>query len=261
MRIIVCLRFGYDVAELRPDRRTGAPRLRRAPLRLDPFSHNALEEAVRLKELHGGRVIALSVVSKEVPQRLLLEALAGGADEALLVVDPGCEEADAHGLTHVLAAALRHLGPLHLVLCGDASADRYERQIGPRLAEALDLPCVTRALDLEIDGARLQARRSLEDRIDRVQTDLPALVTVTQEANEPRLPPLLQVMGAGSKPRASLTPSDLGVPSSLEHSATRRLETSAPPTHRRRQEVRGDDTDGAVRELVALLAAEGLVHR
>jgi electron transfer flavoprotein beta subunit len=261
MRIVVCLRFGFDVAELRPDRRTGAPRLRRAALRLDPFSHNALEEAVRLKERHGGRVILLSVVPAEVPQRLLLEALAGGADEAFLVVDPGCEEADAHGLTGVLGSALRHLAPWELVLCGDASADRYERQIGPRLAEALDLPCITRARALEIDGATLRARRSLEDRIDRVQAALPAVVTVTQEANEPRLPPLLQVMGAGSKPCTLLELADLGLPSSARGCATRRLETTAPPTRRRRQEVRGQDTDGTARELVRLLAAEGLVHR
>lgn len=261
MKIIVCLRFGFDVAELRPDRRTGAPRLRRATLRLDPFSHNALEEAVRLKERHGGQVVALSVVPKAPPERLQLEALAGGADEALLVVDPGCEEADALGLAPVLAAALLRLAPWDLVVCGDAAADRYERQVGPRLAELLDLPCIGRALRLEPDGGVLRADRALEDRVERVEADLPALVTVTQEANEPRIPPLLQVMGAGSRPRTTLALTDLAIPSSREGSATRRLETTAPPSTRARREVRGTDLAATVRELARLMAAQGVVPR
>ncbi len=261
MRIVVCLRFGYDVAELRPDRRTGAPRLRRAPLRIDPFSHNALEEAVRLAERHDGEVVALSLVPKPPPDRLQLEVLAGGADELVLAVDPGCEEADALGLTPPLAAALRHLAPWDLVLCGDAAADRYERQLGPRLAEALDLPCVTRGLDLERAGDVLRADRSLEDRVDRVEVDLPALVTVTQEANEPRIPPLLQVMGAGRRPRSTLSLAELAVGPSREASGTRRIEIAAPPTSRRRQRVRQDDTAATARELARLLATEGVVHR
>ena len=261
MRIVVCLRFGWDVAELRPERRTGAPRFRRASLRLDPFSHNALEEAVRLKEACGGEVIVLSVVAAEPPQRLLLEAMAGGADEALLVVDPGCEQADARGLTPVLAAGLRRLAPWDLVLCGDAAADRYERQVGPRLAEALDLCCVSRARALEVRGQVLRADRSLEDRIDRVEVNLPTLVTITQEANEPRIPPLLQVMGAGARPRTVLTGADLGAPPAASGSGTRRLEAVAPPRSRRRTEVRADTAADAARELVRLLAAEGVLDR
>jgi electron transfer flavoprotein beta subunit len=257
MRIVVCLRFGFDVAELRPDRLTGAPRFRRAPLRLDPFSHNALEEAVRLKEAHGGEVVVLSVVPRAPPDRLQLEALAGGADSALLVVDPGCEEADALGLTAVLADALRQVAPWDLVLCGDAAADRYERQVGPRLAEVLDLPCVSRALSIEVDGGELRAERSLEDRIDRVACPLPALVTVTQEINEPRLPPLLQVMGAGSKPRGRLEVD----PAALEASATRRLCTTAPPTARKRVEVTGDGLRATVLDLARRLAHEGVLDR
>lgn len=260
MRIAVCVRFGWDTAELRPDRGTGEPRFSRAPLRIDPFAHNALEAAVQLRDRIGGEVVAVSLVAGEPPRQVVLEVLAGGADEAVLVLDPGCEEADALGVATVLAAALRATGPWDLVLCGDAAADRYERQVGPRTAEILDLPCVTRAVRMAQAGDRLEADRSLEDRIETVRVRLPALVTVTQETNEPRLLPLLQIMAAGSRPTRQLRVSDVGLPQgSLSSSATRRLGIEAPQSRRRRQEIRGLDVHDTAAKLARLLASEGVL--
>ncbi len=261
MRIVVCLRFGLDVAELRPDPTTGGPRLDRPPWRIDPFSRNALEAAAQLREANGGEVVVLSVVPGEPPRRLVLEALASGADAAHLVVDPTAEQADALGLCGVLAAALAELQPWSLLLCGDAAADRYERQVGPRLAEALGLPAVTRAVALEVAGDRLVAERSLDDRVEVVDAPLPAVVTVTQESNEVRIAPLLQVMAASARPVRVTAASELaGAPSAGAATGSARLGLRAPPSRRKRIRVQAATDRDAADLLARHLAAEGVLR-
>lgn len=260
MRVVVCLRYGIDTSELRPDRKTLAPRLDRARLRIGPFSENALEEAVRLRERFGGSVRVLSLVDQEPPRELQLRVLAMGADEAVLLEVPGAEALDALGVATLLAAALKRLAPYDLLLFGDAAADRYESQVGPRVAEELGLPSVTRAVGLQVDGERLVVERALEDGAEVVDTPLPAVVTVVQEINAPRLPAMLQLLSAGSKPTRRLGRDELGGRHVAEcTSATAQLDVTAPPSDRRRQRIEGATLGEVARKLARVLAAEGLI--
>lgn len=223
MNVAVCVKVTPDVAQIRqrPDD---------APLRLNPLDENALEAAARL----GGRVTAVTVAPQAPPRELVLRALAMGADEALLVLDPA---PDALAVATALAP---HLQDFDLVLCGEASVDAYNAQVGPRVAEALGRPSVTAALALRPDGTGLLVDQALEDEVRTVRIDLPAVVTVCLEANVPRMPTVLQIMGAGRKPvREACSHSEPGV---------RVAEVVAPPVGRKRRVVEVED-----------LLAEGLL--
>lgn len=261
MNVVVCAKITVDTAELKADPTTGAPWLEAAPRRIGTVDENALEEAVRIREGHGGTVTVL-VLGGDVPEELLLRALAMGADRAVVVRDATADGADALATATVLAAALRRLAPWDLVLCGEGSLDQYNRQVGPRLGEALGLPVLAPAAAVRIEGSTVTAERALEDRTEVVEAELPALVAVCQEINQARLPTVLQIMGASRKPRTEWTLEDLGFPpgtTAAGLSAVETLEIAAPPAARRRCRVAGETVEEVAAEVARQLFAEGVV--
>jgi electron transfer flavoprotein beta subunit len=262
LTIVVCVKVSPDTAQLRADPQTGAPRLAEAPRRISTFDENALEEAVRLTEKHGGKVVALSLVSEDVPPELVLRVLAMGADEAFLVEDATVGNADSLATTRILAAALNRIEGWDLVLCGEGSIDAYSRQVGPRLAEALDVPALTHVTRVEVRDHGLHVQRSLEDRTLTIEAPLPLVLTVGQEINEARFPTVLQIMGASKKPTVRWSLSDLGFTNgetAAEMSGVRTLEVYAPRIDRRSLPIRGDTAEDTAAELARRLFEQGLV--
>lgn len=267
LRCVVLLRFCPDTAELTTDPETGAPRLAAAPWRISTFDEHALEEAVLLGERHGAEVRTLSLVPEPPPRELVLTALAMGADQACLIEDASAGEADALATSRVLARALERLAPWDLILAGDGSLDRYRRQVGPRVAEEMGIPSLTQVTRLELEpGAqppRLVAHRGLEERTEVVECEAPALVTVGQEINQPRLPTVLQILGAGKKPTTVWTPADLGYPTGAATGDLARVETLevvAPPGERRRLTVEGETPEERAELLARALLREGAIR-
>lgn len=261
MNLVVCAKITVDTAELRADAATGAPRLDGALRRISTVDENALEEAVQLRDAHGGSVTVL-VLGGAVPEDLLLRALAMGADRAVVVRDDTAEGADALATATVLGAALRRLEPWDLVLCGEGSLDQYNRQVGPRLGEELGLPVLAQAAAVRLQGTTVTVERTLEDCTEVVETELPALVTVRQEINRPRLPTVLQILGASRKPRTEWALEELGFPRGATvagMSAVETLETTAPPATRARCRLAGETADEVAAELARRLFAEGVV--
>jgi electron transfer flavoprotein beta subunit len=132
-----------------------------------------------------------------------------GADEAVLVTAPELDGAESAKAALLLAGAIKKMEGFDLILLGEGSADNYSGQVGPRLAEILDLPQVTYVKSLEVDGRKVKAVRSLEDILEEVEVELPALISVVSEINEPRIPAVTQILRAGRKPKKILKPADL----------------------------------------------------
>ncbi len=258
MTVIVCFKITYDTSQLRPAAESGAPRLDNAPLRISTFDENALELAVQLKEQFGARIVGLSLLPAAPPRDLVLRALAIGADEVFLIHDPTAHQADALATTTILAAALRKLGPWELLICGDGSIDQYNRQVGPRLAEALSVPSLTQVIKVEYAANQVRVERALEDRIEIVEALLPALITVSPEINQPRIPTVLQIMGASKKPVTDWSLTDLGL-AETPTAGLRTLEVSAPPSERKRIAVAGEDAAQIGRSLARILLEAGVV--
>jgi electron transfer flavoprotein beta subunit len=208
--IIVCVKQTYDLQQVRIRKETRQPVFENVPLTLGNIDKNALEEAVRIREKAGGKVTAVSV-GPESLEDTIKEALAMGADDAVLVTAPKLDSIESALSAALLAKAIGQAGPFDLILLGEGSTDNYSGQVGPRLAELLDLPQVTFAKSLQIEGRILKAVRSLEDYLEDVEVDLPALVTVVSEINEPRIPAVTQILKAGRKPKKVFRPEDLGI--------------------------------------------------
>jgi len=266
LAIAVCVKFTPDPERLRPDPATGQPDLAHAAYHTNEFDRNALEAALFLKERHGARVVGVTLVEHEPPREVLLRAVAAGLDALYLVSHPAAGAGDGLVTATLLAAALEEIGAVYemrrwdLVLCGDASDDGYDGQVGPRLAQALGIVPVTYATGLELRGTTLVARRLLEECVYVVEADLPALVTVGAETNTPRLPHLMRILEAGHKPIERLTWADLAH-AELEQArpALQSLGASAPVSRRRRTVIQGEDPQMLARSLVRRLLAAGEV--
>jgi len=164
------------------------------PAVFNPEDLNALEEALRLRESHGGRVTVITMGPPAASQ-VLRESLYRGADETILLSDGPFAGADTLATSYALALAVRRIGPYDLVFCGRQAIDGDTAQVGPQLAEKLGLPqitCVSR-IDLVDDGS-ITATRSIEGGFETVRAPLPALLTITGEANDPRPPSSRLVM-------------------------------------------------------------------
>lgn len=256
MDTIVCLKPVVDLQQIRIKRDTREPVLEGAPFIFGPFEKNALEEAVRLKEKHGGKVIALALGNAKLKD-LVIEALAMGADEAVILTDPAFAGGGSTGTA--LAAAIRKIGKFDLILMGEGSADNYSGQIIGRVAELLDLPQITYARELSVEGSRVRATRDLEDALEVVEADLPVIVSATSELNTPRLPPLTAILKASKKPIVTWSPADLGLASDQIGANTAAVKTlsNLAPQQERKQVLFEGEVDKAVDELVKALQKEG----
>ena len=253
MDFIVCMKLVPDLKHIRIKRETREPILDGLPQVWGDMDKNALEEAIRLREKHGGKVTVLAAGWGKLKEAVV-EALAMGADEGVIVADPAFQTADTAAIARVLASAARKMAPFDLILAAEGSTDGYSGQVGPRMAELLGLPQVTYVREIAVEGGRLRAVRSLEESFEVVDCPLPALVTVTQEINTPRLPPLTAILRAARKPQKTFSTADLGIADTSPVVA--RLSNLAPVQERKNILFQGPE---AVATLAAALEREGVL--
>lgn len=261
MNIVVCMKQVVDLQQIRVKRDTREPVLDGLPVLFGDMDKNALEEAVRIKEKHGAKVTVLSVGSAKLKETVL-EALAMGADDACIVVDPACEGSDTAASALTLAAAIKKIGSYDLILVGEGSTDNYSGQIGSRLAEILDTPQITYVRELTIQESTVTAVRDMEDALEVVKATPPIIISVTSEINKPRRAPLTQILRASRKPlnlwtlkELDITPDKIGVTSS----GIQVISNLAPEQERKGVIFEGD-VDEAVGKLVDALRKEGTLQ-
>jgi len=261
MNIVACMKQVVDLRQIRIRRDTHEPVIEGLPVLFGDMDKNALEEAVRIKEKHGGKVTVLSVGSPKLKETVL-EALAMGADEACLVIDQACDGSDTAASAITLGAAIRKIGAYDLILVGEGSADNYSGQIGSRLSEILGIPLVTYARQIAIEGDTVTAVRDMEDALEVVKAPCPLVISVTSEINKPRRAPLTQILRASKKPMTIWSLKDLGMDSGsvgTKASQIRVLSNLAPEQERKGIIFEGDIDESVVRLLNAL-RKEGAVQ-
>lgn len=198
MHIIVCIKQVPDTEELarvRVNPETNTLVREGVPSIINPFDENAIEEALRIKEKKGAEVTVLSMGPFQA-EEALRKALAMGVDKAILLSDKAFAGADTLATSYTLAIAIKKIGDFDLILCGKQSIEGDTAQVGPGLAEWLNIPQLTYVRKLEIDGNKIKAERVLEDSFEVVEAPLPALLTVTKEINDPRYPSLRGLLRA-----------------------------------------------------------------
>lgn len=262
-RIIVCLKQAIDVSQLKADPSTRRLVTAGVSRKISDFDKNALEEAVRLKEKLGGEIVTVTA-SGEDAKTSIREALAIGADKGYFINDEALLDSDTLATSFVLAEAVRKIGQFDLILCGEASIDGFSAQVGPRIAELLNIPVITYARKISLEGNVVTVERTLEDRYETVKTKTPAIVTVTKEINEPRIPSLMAIMKASKKEIVTWKLADINVP--LEKvgetgSGVRIMDVLAPKVERKRIVIEGENPAEIAEKLVKALIQEGMVGR
>jgi electron transfer flavoprotein beta subunit len=260
-RIIVCLKQAVDVSQLKVDLATRKLITAGAPRKISDFDKNALEEAIKIKERLGGIEIFTLTVSAEEAKAVLREALAMGADKAYLVNDTAIQGVDTSGTAYILAQAVKKIGEFDLILCGETSLDSFSGLVGSRLSELLHLPQITSARKLSVESEAVIAERALEDASETEKTKMPALVAVTREINQPRIPSLMMIMKASKKEIVNWTLADLDVQKEKITPKIEVIEALAPKMERKKIIIKGETVQEIAEKLARALIQEGIVGR
>ena len=187
MNIIVCIKQVPDTTEVKIDPVTNTLIRQGVPSIVNPFDKNAVEAALRLRELHGGKVTILSMGPPQAKEALK-ECIVMGADEAVLVSDRAFGGADTLATSYTLASAIRALGKFDIILCGKQAIDGDTAQVGPEIAEYLNMPQVTYAAKIELaNESTLRVHREQDDCYEVIEAQLPVMITAVKSLNEPRL--------------------------------------------------------------------------
>ena len=191
MDIFVCCKQVPATNTVQVNEKTGVLKREGVACKMNPYDLYALETALRLRESHGGRVVAGSMGPPQA-EKALREALAMGADEGYLLSDCRLGGADVLATSYTLAQAIRSIGDFDLILCGKQTTDGDTAQVGHAIAEHLGVPHAAWVSTLTVRNDGLEVEQQLQDVVETVWMPFPCLVTVEQGIYTPRLPSLLQ---------------------------------------------------------------------
>jgi electron transfer flavoprotein beta subunit len=175
------------------------------------FDTIGVEAALRIKDKIADTTITVVSLGPDSSRDTIKHCLAMGADEGVHINDPAVNEADHWATAEALVAAIKKLEPYDLIIAGRQAVDWDMGVVGNTIAEALDIPCVTIAKDVQMDGGKVTVERVLLDGFETVEAPTPAVVTVSNELGEPRYPQLRQIMMAAKKEVKPWGVADLGI--------------------------------------------------
>lgn len=255
MNIVVCIKQVPESKEVKINPKNGKIVREGVTNVINAQDKNALEEALRLRELHGGKI---SVISMGPPQAdsALREALALGADEAYLLCDRAFGGADTIATSYVLACGIRKLGAFDLILCGTETIDGCTAQVGPMIAELLGIPHVMYVHKVQPGSGAVQVERTIDGADEELKARLPALLTAVPQLNSVRFTSLTGVLDAYNEGHVTvwsaadidLDPAKAGAAGSCTQTRSlNKVKNTRPPVHM---------LSGSVGEMADALAAQ-----
>jgi electron transfer flavoprotein beta subunit len=225
------------------------------PVIMNPLDRHAVEEALRNRERFSGRITVIRMGRPRL-QKAVGEALAMGADRAVLLYDTAFASPDTLATAFTLFYAIRKLGRFDLIYCGNETVDSGTAQVGPMLAELLDIPQVSSVQEISfIDEKVLEVKRALERGRMKVRLKLPALLSVTRDINTPRLPTVQGIMEVAQKEVVIWNAKDIKVPLAnvgLKGSSIHVAGVHEYKTGRRHEIVQGSPQEKARRAVARL---------
>lgn len=265
LNIIVLIKQVPDIEKVKFNFKTGRLDRSSAGAVINPFDLNALEAAVQIKEKKEATVTAISMGPKTAEDSLR-DAIARGADRAILLTDTRFAGADTLATSYTLASAIKKLGSFDLVICGEKTIDGDTAQVGPEVAEFLGIPHVAYVEEIrEVNKDGILVKSRLGKNYYVIDLSFPGLITVTKDANTPRLPTLkdkirsrkteITVWNADSLSDVAET-----VRFGIHGSPTAVAKVYAPHTEKRRAQIFHGDLEDAARKIVSVLKELNIVR-
>ncbi|EQD79007.1 Electron transfer flavoprotein, beta subunit [mine drainage metagenome] len=239
--IIVLVKQMPDLEQVKIDPATREPLLKNVPRTIETLSEHAVEEAVRIKEKFKGKITAI-LLGNEQSSAIMKKAFAIGADEGIII--DGYEESNPANTARILASKIKEIKH-DIVILGNQSADSITGLIPGMISSILKEPLLGNAGKIDIDGNKVKIMRILEEDNVEIESTMPAIISITQEINEPRLPPVMQIMAAGKKPikAEKITP--------LYPKGTKLVSNRVPKSERKK--LIFEDIDKGIPEIVKVL--------
>ena len=255
MKIIVGIKQVPDTTEVRINPETNTLIREGVESIINPFDLYAIEEAVRIREGHGGEVTVISMGPPQV-EAALREAISLGVDNAVHLCDRAFAGADTWATSYAVARGIRKLGEYDIIICGKQAIDGDTAQVGPGIAVGLDIPQLTYVKKVEEVGeGKIRVQRMTEEGYQVMEGDLPILLTVVKEINEPRLPSLKGKMKAKKAEITVWTAEEIEAEEQLiglDGSPTQVVKISSPPPREGGEILHGEPEDLADRLITAL---------
>ena len=228
---------------------------------INPYDEQAVELAIRIKEKYGGQIVILTIGGNTAASALK-HALAMGADEGIILNDKAFQGSDSFSTAYILSSAIQKIKNYDLVLCGRQAADWDEGLVGSIMAENLDLPLVTLVESFDFVENRLQVKRVILDGYQTFSVALPAVLTVSHEAGQPRLPSGWGIISASKKEIAVWDAKTIGVEPSqtgAEKSRKKLMKLFFPQKEKTCELIEEEKPEEAAQKLAKKLREAGIL--
>ncbi len=267
MNILVCVKQVPDTTEIKIDPVKNTLIREGVPSIVNPFDGYALEAAARIKDKNPDTKIVVLSMGPEQAKAALKECLAIAADKAYLVSDRAFGGSDTLATSYILSETVKKVeeleGRFDAIFCGKQAIDGDTAQVGPEMAEHLGLPQVTYALEAELDGETLKVKKETEEGTQIIGVALPAVVTFTKPAWDPRYPTIKRKMAANRADIPTLTAADLPsidlARAGLKGSPTKVKKTFVPQKKQGGMKIKEEDNAASARKLFAVLSDAGIM--
>jgi len=209
MNILVCIKQVPGTNKVEVDPVTGVLKRDGVDSKMNPYDLYALEAALKLKEAHGGSVTVISMGPPQAKQ-IISEAFAMGADEGVLLSDRKFGGSDVLATSYTLSQGVAQLGPFDLILCGKQTTDGDTAQVGPEMAEYLNIPSISNVKKIvEIDEGHITVEMDMANTVEIAKSAFPCLLTVDKDIYQPRLPSYVKKMATKNREVKIITFNDL----------------------------------------------------
>jgi electron transfer flavoprotein beta subunit len=262
-KVLVFVKQVPEITDIKVDPETGTLIREGVPSILNPFDEFAVEEALRIREQHGGEVTVASMGPPQAAEAVR-KCLAMGVDHGILLTDRAFAGADTWATSLTLAEMAQKLD-YDLIICGKQAIDGDTAQVGPEIAEHLGIPQITYARKVELDPERnrVTVKRETEDGYEVIECKLPVLLTAIKGLNEPRIPSLMGIMKAKKKEIQTITSADLGLAEELiglKGSPTQVVKVFPPQTRKGGEKTDAlEDPAAGVERIIEYLGKEGFL--
>lgn len=266
MNMLVCIKQVPDTTEIRIDPVTNTLIRAGVPSIVNPFDTYALEMAARIKDANPGSRITLVSMGPPQAKDALKECLAVGGDNAYLVSDRAFGGSDTLATSYIISMAIQKIaeleGSFDIIFCGKQAIDGDTAQVGPEIAEHLDLPQITYAVEAAAEADRVIIRKETENGFEMITAKYPCLVTATKPSFEPRFPSIKAKLAANKKEIKTLTSEDFSIDltkAGLKGSPTKVKKTFTPAVKTSGIKIQEETAREAVDKLFSCLNENNII--